>query len=108
FFFQAEDGIRDKLVTGVQTCALPIWVGEVKGDANDRLTRGTAPLVAQIAERAELLQPLAIELAIELLHKALQRGAFEFESQLARSEERRVGKECGPRGGVEEERGMTG
>src|SRR2546425_5545997 len=37
FFFQAEDGIRDKLVTGVQTCALPIsppqvwpfcwWVG---------------------------------------------------------------------------------
>src|SRR3989441_7068761 len=24
FFFQAEDGIRDKLVTGVQTCALPI------------------------------------------------------------------------------------
>src|SRR2546425_2572146 len=31
FFFQAEDGIRDKLVTGVQTCALPIlqrfWAG---------------------------------------------------------------------------------
>src|SRR2546425_4773492 len=30
FFFQAEDGIRDKLVTGVQTCALPIsgtWLG---------------------------------------------------------------------------------
>src|SRR2546425_6399205 len=26
FFFQAEDGIRDKLVTGVQTCALPIYV----------------------------------------------------------------------------------
>src|SRR2546425_6220348 len=24
FFFQAEDGIRDKLVTGVQTCALPV------------------------------------------------------------------------------------
>ena len=23
--FQAEDGIRDDLVTGVQTCALPIW-----------------------------------------------------------------------------------
>src|SRR5882762_8034965 len=29
FFFQAEDGIRDSSVTGVQTCALPIWVGEV-------------------------------------------------------------------------------
>src|SRR2546423_14387191 len=27
FFFQAEDGIRDKLVTGVQTCALPICCG---------------------------------------------------------------------------------
>src|SRR2546425_12775142 len=26
FFFQAEDGIRDKLVTGVQTCALPIYL----------------------------------------------------------------------------------
>src|SRR5207237_7476333 len=25
FFFQAEDGIRDSSVTGVQTCALPIW-----------------------------------------------------------------------------------
>src|SRR5699024_63451 len=32
FFFQAEDGIRDRNVTGVQTCALPIfgWVGELK------------------------------------------------------------------------------
>src|SRR5437764_4510589 len=27
FFFQAEDGIRDTSVTGVQTCALPIWFG---------------------------------------------------------------------------------
>src|SRR5262249_57479567 len=27
FFFQAEDGIRDWSVTGVQTCALPIWPG---------------------------------------------------------------------------------
>src|SRR5215813_15161628 len=26
FFFQAEDGIRDADVTGVQTCALPIWL----------------------------------------------------------------------------------
>src|SRR2546425_3971427 len=40
FFFQAEDGIRDKLVTGVQTCALPIscilWQVPVKapGTAN--------------------------------------------------------------------------
>ena len=26
FFFQAEDGIRDVAVTGVQTCALPIYI----------------------------------------------------------------------------------
>src|SRR3989441_2247962 len=33
FFFQAEDGIRDKLVTGVQTCALPIsfYIGAAGG-----------------------------------------------------------------------------
>src|SRR6266478_7179228 len=30
FFFQAEDGIRDLTVTGVQTCALPIFIEEVK------------------------------------------------------------------------------
>src|SRR5206468_9944062 len=29
FFFQAEDGIRDLIVTGVQTCALPIWTQPV-------------------------------------------------------------------------------
>src|SRR3990167_8689454 len=32
FFFQAEDGIRDLTVTGVQTCALPIWCGGERGD----------------------------------------------------------------------------
>src|SRR5687767_15457553 len=36
FFFQAEDGIRDKLVTGVQTCALPICLLHVR----HRLPRG--------------------------------------------------------------------
>src|SRR6266498_4554241 len=29
FFFQAEDGIRDADVTGVQTCALPIWLPDL-------------------------------------------------------------------------------
>src|SRR3989441_10163518 len=47
FFFQAEDGIRDKLVTGVQTCALPISPGafqtELAGvaDADAFLTKLT-------------------------------------------------------------------
>src|SRR5690606_40008879 len=49
FFFQAEDGIRDFHVTGVQTCALPIF-------------RGKEPLVLALFERfrqelAPLLQP---------------------------------------------------
>src|SRR6266536_1925478 len=35
FFFQAEDGIRDPLVTGVQTCALPISGLDVEGDVVD-------------------------------------------------------------------------
>src|SRR5439155_13553444 len=30
FFFQAEDGIRDGHVTGVQTCALPIYVDQLR------------------------------------------------------------------------------
>src|SRR3989441_10248950 len=33
FFFQAEDGIRDKLVTGVQTCALPICRDQARAGA---------------------------------------------------------------------------
>ena len=32
FFFQAEDGIRDRLVTGVQTCALPISLHLLPGN----------------------------------------------------------------------------
>ena len=31
FFFQAEDGIRDHCVTGVQTCALPIFKKDTTG-----------------------------------------------------------------------------
>src|SRR5215213_9956785 len=39
FFFQAEDGIRDWSVTGVQTCALPIWAerGSVVDDVEPRI-----------------------------------------------------------------------
>src|SRR5574339_827136 len=43
FFFQAEDGIRDRLVTGVQTCALPISDTDgpsfVEARARDRVDR---------------------------------------------------------------------
>ncbi|CAN0590959.1 unnamed protein product, partial [Ectocarpus sp. 12 AP-2014] len=41
FFFQAEDGIRDRLVTGVQTCALPIYphtdVGPLFSEQSDEV-----------------------------------------------------------------------
>src|SRR6266566_8976702 len=36
FFFQAEDGIRDYKVTGVQTCALPIWLRRRRRSADSR------------------------------------------------------------------------
>src|SRR5208282_6720406 len=41
FFFQAEDGIRDATVTGVQTCALPIWLASARsvGSCGARSTR---------------------------------------------------------------------
>src|SRR5262249_58143446 len=39
FFFQAEDGIRDWSVTGVQTCALPIWGGADRLGKGGRLRR---------------------------------------------------------------------
>src|SRR3989441_9644738 len=37
FFFQAEDGIRDKLVTGVQTCALPISLAPIEERFGERV-----------------------------------------------------------------------
>src|SRR3989441_848834 len=43
FFFQAEDGIRDKLVTGVQTCALPISPEPVKANPAAGLQGAAAP-----------------------------------------------------------------
>src|SRR2546425_13213665 len=51
FFFQAEDGIRDKLVTGVQTCALPIYLR-----ARARLERGGIPRSASPVRCRNLLR----------------------------------------------------
>src|SRR6266496_5469373 len=49
FFFQAEDGIRDLYVTGVQTCALPIWRG--RGVAQRPATRDDRDLVDRVGVR---------------------------------------------------------
>src|SRR2546425_7238182 len=53
FFFQAEDGIRDKLVTGVQTCALPI--SRDRGRA--RRHAGNEPRVAHRRHRRVAARP---------------------------------------------------
>src|SRR3712207_9388749 len=80
FFFQAEDGIRDIGVTGVQTCALPILVLGV--DAPE-----TTPWVMEALGDRELHGVGKVRKLIELAR------AHEVEG-LDRSEERRVGKEC--------------
>src|SRR5947208_15151741 len=73
FFFQAEDGIRDDLVTGVQTCALPISrealapVGAVRETTSEVLWRELGPILDEEIDRLP---------------------------EKYRSEERRVGKEC--------------
>src|SRR5260370_31783658 len=46
FFFQAEDGIRDSSVTGVQTCALPISPEEAPEDADGFLVEAGDPWTA--------------------------------------------------------------
>src|SRR5256885_7463385 len=68
FFFQAEDGIRDYKVTGVQTCALPILF--------ERFGR-----------------PNVLSLSRSRPSRASQTDA-NLTQREARSEERRVGKEC--------------
>src|SRR5699024_12002669 len=87
FFFQAEDGIRDRNVTGVQTCALPILVGGAAGRARH---------VQQV------VVPEGFEVGDQLGHAA---GVVDADGRdprigqlpVERSEERRVGK--GGRGG---------
>src|SRR3989441_6586225 len=58
FFFQAEDGIRDKLVTGVQTCALPICPGpgSARPDQLARPDRGVLPLGSHMPWRHDFVQ----------------------------------------------------
>src|SRR2546423_11525066 len=80
FFFQAEDGIRDKLVTGVQTCALPIWKFEYF----------LQQLLA--VNQRDLSQVVAVQ--VEQVEQIVEDHYTQAPSLLGRSEERRVGKEC--------------
>ena len=55
FFFQAEDGIRDKLVTGVQTCALPILT-ESKDFENYVLVEEPAEKTVKMTKEEQVLK----------------------------------------------------
>src|SRR5256885_6055470 len=86
FFFQAEDGIRDYKVTGVQTCALPIsalWAGN-KSSAIFSLSYCRAP-------HLEICRLTQMEL---LILGRRDRRYQTLSRRKERSEERRVGKEC--------------
>src|SRR5437764_5755774 len=85
FFFQAEDGIRDTSVTGVQTCALPIFVlGPNAGtDWEKDINR---PVVIKTGDR------------YQMWYTGQARGRSWIGYATSRSEERRVGKECRSRG----------
>src|SRR5690606_40155479 len=82
FFFQAEDGIRDFHVTGVQTCALPIFTA-----------RALAPLPKLLGLVLPFFSPQTVALFPKGREAAVEveeaKGRFDFD----RSEERRVGKE---------------
>ena len=69
FFFQAEDGIRDWSVTGVQTCALPIYRH------------------FKVFQQYGLMEDF--KMAVEEIHNRGMKVITDL-----RSEERRVGKEC--------------
>src|SRR5688500_20237405 len=92
FFFQAEDGIRDYKVTGVQTCALPIFLALVP---RGRGANGAAQLRAL---RGDHPGGTSREGARRGLARAIH----------GRSEERRVGKGGGRRWGAGEGRSREG
>src|SRR5256885_5924372 len=59
FFFQAEDGIRDYKVTGVQTCALPIFVGRTRCHTREILSGILFGVALQTKLNSMILLPLA-------------------------------------------------
>src|SRR5256885_3754193 len=86
FFFQAEDGIRDYKVTGVQTCALPIFLHKRRG-----------LIVSQHADNLLAIFPdpsSAVHASIEIQRKLRRGNVGKHDADQFRSEERRVGKEC--------------
>src|SRR5258708_14339927 len=86
FFFQAEDGIRDDLVTGVQTCALPI--------SKSRRKELPVPSRRWVFFRWVRATPFCEILGIKEWSMRWGRCSAGAHGLATRSEERRVGKEC--------------
>src|SRR5439155_13719788 len=94
FFFQAEDGIRDGHVTGVQTCALPIFILTLI--RHPRIF-GSGGREHDHSKHDPDLFPMPStpsRLALTTTRSLLTRILGELYSIADRSEERRVGKEC--------------
>src|SRR5207244_9606847 len=87
FFFQAEDGIRDDLVTGVQTCALPICLTMVIAVS---VTAAVAQQSAINGSQGKARRQGALEWPLKVNET---RGPVRAADVSSRSEERRVGKE---------------
>src|SRR5256886_13200472 len=87
FFFQAEDGIRDLTVTGVQTCALPIS----HGDGTDATASAERQINAFTVDVEDYYHVAALAPAIP--RESWDQHESRVEAN-TRSEERRVGKEC--------------
>src|SRR5690606_40175337 len=88
FFFQAEDGIRDFHVTGVQTCALPIYL--VRHDRAGRRIMGyaDAALEGEQLEAGPVSQNRDIELAERLGDVVAATGRLQAEIGRASCRER--------------------
>src|SRR5690606_40289748 len=93
FFFQAEDGIRDFHVTGVQTCALPIFTQSFTQPFTQSPSRRRRRRFRADGARAAHLQGSVVSPPVQLSALSSQARLLQLASQ-ARSEERRVGKEC--------------
>src|SRR5207244_6868267 len=94
FFFQAEDGIRDDLVTGVQTCALPILASALQFRDRNLASFSSADKV--VLERGDRKAVFAKVDGMWRMTEPVKAGAED--ADLDRSEERRVGKEGRGRG----------
>src|SRR2546429_7207252 len=88
FFFQAEDGIRDVAVTGVQTCALPISERQPLRHCSQVREEDK-----RLAERPHVGRERPSGVAVRRRAEQVPRRRHVIDS-CPRSEERRVGKEC--------------